>query len=124
MSSRVALRGSYRQHSLRATRIGRPQPQDRMEVTLVLRRKQSAPHPWAADRYHTHEELAENFGADPADIAAIEAIASERHLSIANIENVDPATVITQLNSATTQLQASYSAISDLQHLSLVNFLR
>jgi len=44
--------------------------------------------------------------------------------SISNIEAIDPATVITQLNSATTQLQASYSAVSELQHLSLVNFLR
>ena len=43
--------------------------------------------------------------------------------SLGTAENVDPATVITQLNTLETNMQASYTAISDLQKLSLVNYL-
>ena len=39
MPSRVALRGSYRQHSPKAIKVGRPSMNERLEVTLVLRRK-------------------------------------------------------------------------------------
>src|SRR5689334_8891326 len=86
MSSRIALRGSYGQHSPKAVRVGRPQWHERLEVTLVLRRRQAAPHPWAAGHYHSHEELEALYGADPADIEAVEQIASERHFSITHVD--------------------------------------
>ncbi len=104
MSSRTTLRGSYRHHSSRSTRIGRPQPHEKLEVTLVLRRKQEAPHPWASDRYHSHEELAAQYGADPADIAAVEALASERHLSVTHS---DP-------GSRTISVMGSFSDLANL----------
>jgi len=44
--------------------------------------------------------------------------------NIQNLESVDPATAITQLNQVETNLQASYSTISSLQQLSLVNYLK
>ncbi|HUN48889.1 MAG TPA: hypothetical protein VMU85_20320 [Stellaceae bacterium] len=44
--------------------------------------------------------------------------------SIQNIETVDPATAITQLNQVETNLQASYSTISALSGLSLTNYLK
>jgi len=44
--------------------------------------------------------------------------------SIQNIEAVDPATAITQLNQVETNLQASYSTISALSGLSLTNYLK
>lgn len=44
--------------------------------------------------------------------------------SIDNIETVDPATAITQLNQVETNLQASYSTVSALSQLSLVNYLK
>ncbi|HTZ79845.1 MAG TPA: flagellin [Stellaceae bacterium] len=44
--------------------------------------------------------------------------------SIQNIETVDPATAITKLNQAETNLQASYSTISALSNLSLTNYLK
>lgn len=44
--------------------------------------------------------------------------------SIDNIETVDPATAITTLNQVETNLQASYSTISSLSQLSLVNYLK
>lgn len=86
MSSRVSLRGSNLQHSSKAIKIGRPQPYERLEVTLVLRRKQQGPHPWASNAYHSHQELADLYGADPADVEAVEAVASARHLSTGHVD--------------------------------------
>lgn len=44
--------------------------------------------------------------------------------SISNIQQVDPATAITQLDTLQTQLQASYQTVSILQQLSLVNYIK
>jgi flagellar hook-associated protein 3 FlgL len=44
--------------------------------------------------------------------------------SLNNIQQVDSATAITQLNTLQTQLQASYQTINLLQSLSLVNYLK
>jgi flagellar hook-associated protein 3 FlgL len=44
--------------------------------------------------------------------------------SLNNIEQVDSATAITQLNTLQTQLQASYQTINLLQSLSLANYLK
>ena len=86
MSSRIALRGSYRQHSTQAVKIGRPSPQERLEVTLVLRRKQPAPHPWTLDQYLGHDEFSALHGADATDIEAVEAFASAHHLSVTQVD--------------------------------------
>ena len=86
MSSRVALRGSYRQHSSRSIRIGRPHPYERLEVTLVLRRRRPAPHPWAGASYHSHDDLSDLYGAEPEDVEVVEAFASVRHLNVTNID--------------------------------------
>lgn len=44
--------------------------------------------------------------------------------SLNNIEQIDSATAITQLNTLQTQLQASYQTINVLQSMSLVNYLK
>lgn len=44
--------------------------------------------------------------------------------TMASIENVDPATAITQLDALQTQLQASYQTVNVLQNLSLATYLR
>ena len=44
--------------------------------------------------------------------------------NIQNLESVDTAQAITELNQVETNLQASYSTISSLQQLSLVNYLK
>ncbi|SRR5579883_475345 len=44
--------------------------------------------------------------------------------NITNLESVDPATAITELNQVETNLQASYQTVSTLQQLSLVNYLK
>jgi kumamolisin len=86
MPSRVALRGSYRQHSLKAIKVGRPSMNERLEVTLVLRRKQPAPHPWALDTYLSQNELAALHGADLEDIEAVETFCSNQHFSIVHLD--------------------------------------
>jgi flagellar hook-associated protein 3 FlgL len=44
--------------------------------------------------------------------------------ALANIENVNSATAITQLNTLQTQLEASYQTVNILQQSSLVNYLK
>lgn len=44
--------------------------------------------------------------------------------TISNVEQVDPAAAITQLDTLQTQLQASYQTVGILQQLSLVNYLK
>jgi len=44
--------------------------------------------------------------------------------SISDIEQIDAATAITQLDTLQTQLQASYQTVSILQQLSLVNYIK
>jgi flagellar hook-associated protein 3 FlgL len=44
--------------------------------------------------------------------------------NIGNIENVDPATAITQLDALQTQLEASYQTVNILQNLSLAQYLK
>lgn len=44
--------------------------------------------------------------------------------TISNIEQIDPATAITELDTLQTQLQASYQTVSILQQLSLVNYIK
>jgi flagellar hook-associated protein 3 FlgL len=44
--------------------------------------------------------------------------------TISNIQQVDPATAITQLDTLQTQLQASYQTVGILQQLSLVNYIK
>ncbi|HXQ50995.1 MAG TPA: flagellin [Stellaceae bacterium] len=44
--------------------------------------------------------------------------------SIGDIENVDPATAITQLDTLQTQMEASYQTVNILQNLTLANYLK
>ncbi len=44
--------------------------------------------------------------------------------NISNIEQVDPATVITKLDALQTQLEASYQTVNILQNLSLASYLK
>jgi kumamolisin len=114
MSSRIALRGSYRQHSTHSLRIGRPHPYERLEVTIVLRRKEAAPHPWVGARYHSHDELAELYGADPEDIEAVEAFASVKHL---NITYVDPGARTVTISGTVRDLASLFGADLELHKL-------
>jgi kumamolisin len=115
MSSRTALRGSYRQHSPQALRIGRPSPNERLEVMVILRRKEMPGHPWAADRYLDQVEFEALYGADPADIAAVETLASEHHLAVSG---VDPLARSMTLSGAFRDLATFFGVDVEIQRLS------
>ncbi|MBV9403942.1 MAG: S8 family serine peptidase [Acidobacteriaceae bacterium] len=83
MSSHVILSGSHRTHPAGSDPVGKPAENEIIYITLVLARRAEAPEP-AASRL-SHHELAANYGADPADIAAVELFASEHGFSIVNV---------------------------------------
>ncbi len=89
MSSHVTLPGSHREHPAGSEAVGKPGPNDILNVTLVLRRRQAVSHAHSIDRdlsHHlSHQDLALNHGADPADIEAVEAFASGHGLSVVNV---------------------------------------
>ncbi len=77
---RVALRGSERTAVPNAIQIGMPDPNGLIDVTIILRRKTKLPH--HHNQRLTREEFAARYGADPADVAKIEAFAREFNLTI------------------------------------------
>ena len=89
---RVPLRGSEKQPVAIAERIGEPHPDERLEVTVHLRTR--AEHELSArvgeltrGRQHAHELLSreafgQQFGADPNDLASIEAFARANGLAV------------------------------------------
>ncbi len=88
---RIPLRGSVRAPLPGAHAVGAANPDEPIEVTVLLRPRASKEslniEQMAArlpqDRQHlTREKLAETRGADPQDISKIEAFADEHHLSV------------------------------------------
>ena len=85
----VSIPGSERQPVRGARRVGPARPDERLEVTVRLRRK----NPLAASAvdgrqlptrrtYLTHAQLDAAHGADPADVAKVEAFARQNGLSV------------------------------------------
>lgn len=85
MSSHVILHGSLREHPAGSERAGTPSPDETIRLTLILRRRAEAPEPDALDAHLSHEELANLYGADPADVRAVEAFAIEHHCSVVSV---------------------------------------
>ncbi|MGI9073449.1 MAG: S53 family peptidase [Bryobacteraceae bacterium] len=85
MFSRVPLSGSYRNHPADSIFVGVPPPDDVIQITLLLKRRNAAPPPDIIERHLSSAELAKLNGADPADIQAVEAFASQHHFCIAHI---------------------------------------
>lgn len=112
MSSHVTLRGSRREHPLGSTAIGKPAPEGILSITLVLRRRAAVLRRDCIDRHLSHEELAEQHGADPADISAVEAFACEHQLSIAS---VNPASRTVTISGAFSALSAAFGADVELR---------
>jgi kumamolisin len=85
----VPLTGSERQAVPGARAVGPAPPDERLEVTVRLRRRQPLPSPMAQGaqepgkrKYLTHEELEAQHGADPQDIARVEAFARQHGLAV------------------------------------------
>src|SRR5215469_8727411 len=86
-----ALIGSERQPMRGARSVGKADPAERLEVSVILRHRQSdalkdrvaklvaGDH---RDRHLSRGEFAQQFGADPADIAAVRKFAGTHGLAV------------------------------------------
>src|SRR5215813_1870246 len=94
----VPVPGSERSVLAGARAVGAPHPKERIEVTLYVRPRigtAAMKGTLAADRlgatmpaerrYMTHEELTAACGADPRDLAAIEAFAQAHGLTVTEV---------------------------------------
>lgn len=86
MSSRIVLQGSDRGHPAKSLAAGLPIPNEDIQITLHLRRRSEIDSNDSDQKRLTHAELEAAYGADPNDILAIEAFASEHHLSVVAIQ--------------------------------------
>jgi kumamolisin len=73
---------------------GQTDPDEIIQLTLILRRRGAAPDPDVLGRHLSHHELAEMHGADPADIEAVEGFVGERGFSISSIHAAARAIVV------------------------------
>ncbi|MBV9083352.1 MAG: S8/S53 family peptidase [Acidobacteriaceae bacterium] len=110
MSSHIILPGSYREHPAKSIPVGDPISGEVIQITLLLRRRTTSPEPHLADNHLSHAELADRYGADPADIEAVEAFATENHFSVVH---VNPAARSITLSGKLAALAAAFGA--DLQ---------
>jgi kumamolisin len=71
--------------------VGSIDPNEEVTVTVLLRRRSGAQLPDLAEARDSgrgpisREEFAENYGADPADVAAIRAFAADHHLDVGQV---------------------------------------
>ncbi len=107
MSSHVILRGSHRDHPVDSIYAGEPPSNEILQLTLILRRKNPAPVEDEMERHLSHQELAESYGADGADIEAVEAFASENDFSVVS---VNPAARSVTISGTFAALQAAFEA--------------
>lgn len=95
LTGRIALPGSERQDVANANDQGSVDPDQEAEVTLNLRSRMPddefqkkvnalSMEPITSRKYLSREELSELRGANPEDIARVEAFANRHHLSVAN----------------------------------------
>ncbi len=82
MSSDVILCGSQREHPANSVLLGKPAADEIIQLTLVLKRRETAPDAGSIASHLSHSQLSELHGADPADIEAVEAFASEQSFTV------------------------------------------
>ena len=80
--ARVALPASRKTAPKGAKQVGKISPEQRLEVTVRLRRKPGAETPKIESKPLTRDEFRENYGADPADIEKVEEFANEHGLDV------------------------------------------
>ena len=97
----VKLPGSERGPMPGATKTGRVDPNEPIEVTLILRprpakRKQpSLDQLVASGQRISREQLAANYGADPADVEKVSEFAASKGLAVANVNQAARSVVLT-----------------------------
>jgi kumamolisin len=80
--ARASLPDSYKEAPRHAKRGGKTSPDERVEITIRLRRKPGAGEPKAGSKPLTRDQFSEAYGADPADLEKIEDFADESQLEI------------------------------------------
>lgn len=84
--SSVTLRGSHRDHPAGSVPVGKPAPDQILQITLMLRRNSAPPEPHAMGAHISREEFLERHGARLADIQAIDDFASAHQFSICSVD--------------------------------------
>ncbi len=120
MASRkyAKVAGSERQPMQGATRTGSADPNEAMQITLVLRPRATAQKAHCAGGLDcarqriSREEYAAQYGADAADVQKIAAFASEFGLTMANVN----------LPARTVQLNGTCAAFSKAFQVELANY--
>ena len=81
----IRVEGTNRLPVPGATRVGSAEPTEHLSVSIRLRRRPGAPplpDPSRAGGAMSREEFAATYGADPADIARVEAFATSHGLTV------------------------------------------
>jgi kumamolisin len=109
---RISLPGSYREPL--AARLAGPVAADTpIEITLVLRRRAELPAQVPTDGI-TSAELADKFGADPADVDLVTRTVAEAG---ANVIQTDPASRRVRVSATAATLQALFGATLQQAHI-------
>ena len=82
--NRVPLDGSRRVLPPDAQITGTPDPNQTIEVTVVLRRRAPLPEPVPGQTI-SREEFARTYGADPADVEKVKQFAEEHQLKVSEV---------------------------------------
>jgi kumamolisin len=85
MTSHLPLHGSFREHPAGSAFAGKPAADETIELTLILCRRDQAPEPHLEGAALTQASLENHHGADPADIAAVEAFVAEHDFLITRV---------------------------------------
>ena len=81
---RVAVRGSDRRQIPNSSLAGIPDPNQLINVTVVLRRR--APVPLPQSKPIPRGEFARHYGADPADVECVEQFAADNDLTVGEVD--------------------------------------
>ena len=82
---RVALSGSEREAVPNSRVIGSPDPNEIIDVTVLLRRRAGEPPPAGSARV-SREEFAGLYGADPADVERVQEFAASNDLTVVEVD--------------------------------------
>src|SRR5581483_5816978 len=104
--SRVELPGSQRPAPSDAVPVGAPAPDEPVQISVVLRRRNALPPPGESPTV-SREQFAELYGADPADIQKVVDFAAAHGLTVVNTE---PARRTVVLSGPLSKVAAAFTA--------------
>ena len=93
--NRVALPGSERASRPGSRAVGAPDPNQQIRITVLLRPRQPLPTPSGQRKYLSRQEFAAGYGADPGDLAKVEAFAHQHNLTVAEVSPARRTVVLT-----------------------------